>query len=793
MTTGSATSSSSSSSTTTSLGSLSAPAVFVAPYATINVKNHIPVTLELTRPNFNQWEPFFTSLCGKFGLLSHITEEAGSPDPAWNIADACVRSWLLGSVGPDVLGLATAPDQTARALWLAIRRLFEANKAPRAIFLGHEFYSMTQGDSPVNDYTQKMKATADALRDVGRVITDSELVLNFLRGLNPRFASTADNIADSHPLPDFATTREKLVLKELRLANEGTVAAQTAFHAACGTACRTVSSATGGSFTGYGGGSSSGGSSGGKGGGNGRWKKKGKGGAPKSAASAAPWLCYPPWTAAPHQQPWRPPAWGGSGVLGAPPPAQAHTAFAPAQFSGATNSSLPPHQQQGGWDQAGLIAALNQMSLQGSSPWVFDTGATAHMSSSDGILLSRLPPPPSGITVGDGTTIPITCRGPSRLHSPHSTFHLHDVLVAPALVRNLLSVRQFTRDNACSVEFDSCGFSIKDQQTGRVTLRCNSGGDLYTFPTTPSTSCSLATTSSLWHRRLGHPGPSSLATLRNMSAISYNKHSPCLCHACQLGKHARLPFSHSTSVTSAPFDLLHCDVWTSPVPSNSGFKYYLVILDDFSHYCWTFPLRHKSEVHRHLVEFFVYATTQFGTTPKSLQADNGTEFVNHATATLLSSQGTTLRLSCPYTSPQNGKAERILRTINNTIRTMLLHAFMPPPYWAEALTTATTLLNRRPSSIHHQIPHQILYGTPRLLLPPCLRVPLLSKPHRHLPPQTRSSLRPVCFPRIPILSQGLPLPRHEYSPDNHLSPCHIRRVGVPIRSSTIGGLRAALT
>ena len=80
-------------------------------------------------PHPLRWEPFFTSLCGKFGLLSHITEEAGSPDPAWNIADACVRSWLLGSVGPDVLGLATAPDQTARALWLAIRRLFEANKA----------------------------------------------------------------------------------------------------------------------------------------------------------------------------------------------------------------------------------------------------------------------------------------------------------------------------------------------------------------------------------------------------------------------------------------------------------------------------------------------------------------------------------------------------------------------------------------------------------------------------------------------------------------------------------------
>jgi len=63
-----------------------------------------------------------------------------------------------------------------------------------------------------------------------------------------------------------------------------------------------------------------------------------------------------------------------------------------------------------------------------------------------------------------------------------------------------------------------------------------------------------------------------------------------------LGKHVRLPFKESTNVSHFPFLLLHCDVWTSPIISNSGYKFYLVILDDFSHYVWTFPLRHKSNV-----------------------------------------------------------------------------------------------------------------------------------------------------------------------------------------------------
>jgi hypothetical protein len=30
-------------------------------------------------------------------------------------------------------------------------------------------------------------------------------------------------------------------------------------------------------------------------------------------------------------------------------------------------------------------------------------------------------------------------------------------------------------------------------------------------------------------------------------------------------------------------------------------------------------------------------------------------------------------MSCPYTSPQNGKAERIIRTINNVIRTVRIN------------------------------------------------------------------------------------------------------------------------
>ena len=62
-------------------------------------------------------------------------------------------------------------------------------------------------------------------------------------------------------------------------------------------------------------------------------------------------------------------------------------------------------------------------------------------------------------------------------------------------------------------------------------------------------------------------------------------------------------FSSSLYATHA-FDLVHCDLWTSLVPSISAYKYYLVVVDDFSHYSWTFPLRAKSKTFPTLLHFF---------------------------------------------------------------------------------------------------------------------------------------------------------------------------------------------
>lgn len=174
------------------------------------------------------------------------------------------------------------------------------------------------------------------------------------------------------------------------------------------------------------------------------------------------------------------------------------------------------------WVQAGLIAAMNSMALPPSTPdWVMDSGATSHMLADGGNLLNPKPSSLSSrIMVGNGSSIRILLSGSMSLSTPCSLFHLHNVLVVPHLIKNLISVRQFTRDNSCPIEFDPCGFPIKDLHTKRETFRCNSVDDLYSLhPSTVASSSHVfltdSSSSELWHQRLGHPRRVALSTLQN--------------------------------------------------------------------------------------------------------------------------------------------------------------------------------------------------------------------------------------------------------------------------------------
>ncbi|KAL8144195.1 hypothetical protein V2J09_017227 [Rumex salicifolius] len=180
--------------------------------------------------------------------------------------------------------------------------------------------------------------------------------------------------------------------------------------------------------------------------------------------------------------------------------------------------------------------------------------------------------------------------------------------------------------------------------------------------------------------------------------------------------------------------------------SISGFKYFLVIIDDHSHYVWTFPLKYKSETTNTLKHFYNFIHTQFSTKIKTIQSDHGREFDNHALHNFLTLHGSQIRFSCPHTSQQNGKAERMIRTLTDRIRTLIFHAHLPARFWAEALHTATYLLNITPTAtLQMRTPHTALLKTEpdyqSLRVFGCLCYPTLTATTNHkLEPRTRQCI-----------------------------------------------------
>lgn len=111
---------------------------------------------------------------------------------------------------------------------------------------------------------------------------------------------------------------------------------------------------------------------------------------------------------------------------------------------------------------------------------------------------------------------------------------------------------------------------MKDFWTKHILIRCDGFGDLYPV-TSPTPQTILFVASSHWHQRLGHPNHHVFKLLANSHFIPCSSNKlPSLCHSCQMGKHVKLPFSLSNTISKSPFDLSHFDVLSSPMESISG-------------------------------------------------------------------------------------------------------------------------------------------------------------------------------------------------------------------------------
>ena len=79
---------------------------------------------------------------------------------------------------------------------------------------------------------------------------------------------------------------------------------------------------------------------------------------------------------------------------------------------------------------------------------------------------------------------------------------------------------------------------------------------------------------------------------------------------------------------------------------------------------------------------------------KCLKSDNGGEYIDGEFSEYCVAQGIMMEKTIPWTPQQNGVAERMNRILNKCARSMRLHVGLPKTFWADAVCTATYLINQ---------------------------------------------------------------------------------------------------
>jgi hypothetical protein len=326
--------------------------------------------------------------------------------------------------------------------------------------------------------------------------------------------------------------------------------------------------------------------------------------------------------------------------------------------------------------------------------WYADSAANAHITHDlENLHIQQPFQNNETVGVGNGAAFAIANTGSTTLISPPNKFQLHNVLHCPQAAANLVSIQRFCLDNAYYFILTATNYYIIDLQTQTLLLEGKSENGMYPLrfgkklhkdSKSFTALLGIKTTSLIWHFRLGHPSPEIVSRVVKDNNLPLSSSSSeinkVVCSACQLGKGKKLPFHASIRVSTFPLQLIHTDIWTSPILSHTGFKYYIVFIDDFSRFTWLYPLHQKSEAFPIFTQFKALVENQFSTSIKQLQFDGGGEYTSLQFQNFLTKHGIAFRKTCPYTSPQNGIAERKLRHILETGLTLLAHANLSKKY-----------------------------------------------------------------------------------------------------------------
>jgi len=185
-----------------------------------------------------------------------------------------------------------------------------------------------------------------------------------------------------------------------------------------------------------------------------------------------------------------------------------------------------------------------------------------------------------------------------------------------------------------------------------------------------------------------------------------------VCVPCVNEQMAQAPHPRSSTKT-IKCELLHTDVCGPLTESLGGCSYYMAALKDYTGFTTATPIKTSAMAPVVLTTRRKQLETLTEHIVKRVRHEGAKAYVTGDVKAWYDDKAITPEMTAPYKPQQNGKAERVNRTMLERVRAAMLDAGAEEELWAEALAAIVPVLNRSPKTGLDATPLEALTGRRR--------------------------------------------------------------------------------
>ena len=355
--------------------------------------------------------------------------------------------------------------------------------------------------------------------------------------------------------------------------------------------------------------------------------------------------------------------------------------------------------------------------------WVLDSGTSFSMAREKGVFCEYMPfRKARQVGFGNGSTDQAHGEGTIIIPTSHGNIYLSKVLYVPKLVSNLLSVSALVAQGYSSIHIEEKTTELLIFNKWRRVATASLQEGLYILNCYCKYVAHLTKEPAImrWHKKLGHPNFGTLAEMQRKGLLTGCRVGPSdllkareeeTCEPCMEGKMHRVLHQPAGDRASHINFRVHSDIMGPlKTPTLSGARYVLTLIDEQSGFSMVQLLKQKSDTLTVLPTMLRQFATQGGRPVKRLRTDRGGEYMSTAMEAELQDLGIWHEKTAAYTPEQNGKAERLNRTLMERTRTYLSESALPPSLWGHALHHANHVRNTVPYAPTGQPPYLYFTG-----------------------------------------------------------------------------------